>query len=68
MKAALAKIAVIVVLAIGLFVPVLMIQNLVAERQQRRDEAVNGIAEGWASARRSPAHMSRCPTNAAGLR
>ena len=43
MKAAAAKIAVIVVLAIALFVPVMMIQNLVAERQQRRDEAVNGI-------------------------
>jgi inner membrane protein len=47
MKAAAAKIVVIVVLAIALFVPVVMIQNLVAERQQRRDEAVNGIAEGW---------------------
>ncbi|HEY1290649.1 MAG TPA: cell envelope integrity protein CreD [Burkholderiales bacterium] len=47
MKTALAKIAVIVVLAVALFVPVAMIQSLVAERQQRRDEAVNGIAEGW---------------------
>ena len=47
MKAAVAKIVVIVVLAIALFVPVAMIQSLVAERQQRRDEAVNGIAEGW---------------------
>ena len=47
MKAAATKIVVIVVLAVALFVPVLMIQNLVAERQQRRDEAVNGIAEGW---------------------
>jgi inner membrane protein len=47
MKAAAAKIAVIVGLAIALFVPVVMIQSLVAERQQRRDEAVNGIAEGW---------------------
>jgi len=46
-KTALAKIVVIVVLAIALFVPVVMIQSLVAERQQRRDEAVNGIAEGW---------------------
>src|SRR5262245_12887376 len=42
-----AKIAIIAALAIALFIPVLMIQNLVAERQQRRDEAVNGIAEGW---------------------
>lgn len=47
MKTAAAKIAVIAALAIGLFIPVVMIQNLVAERQQRRDEAVNGIAEGW---------------------
>ena len=47
MKAAAIKIAVIVVLAVALFVPVAMIQSLVAERQQRRDEAVNGIAEGW---------------------
>jgi inner membrane protein len=47
MKAAATKIVVIVVLAVALFVPVLMIQGLVAERQQRRDEAVNGIAEGW---------------------
>ena len=41
------KFGVIVVLAVALFVPVAMIQNLVAERQQRRDEAVKGIAEGW---------------------
>ena len=47
MRAAATKIVVIVVLAVALFVPVLMIQGLVAERQQRRDEAVNGIAEGW---------------------
>ena len=47
MKAAVTKITVIVVLAVALFVPVAMIQSLVAERQQRRDEAVNGIAEGW---------------------
>jgi inner membrane protein len=46
MKAA-AKVAMIAGLAIALFVSVLMIQNLVSERQQRRNEAVNGIAEGW---------------------
>jgi inner membrane protein len=46
MKAA-ARIAMIALLAIALFIPVVMIQNLVADRQQRRDEAVNGIAEGW---------------------
>jgi inner membrane protein len=42
-----AKIGMIALLAGALFIPVVMIQNLVAERQQRRDEAVNGIAEGW---------------------
>jgi inner membrane protein len=47
MKAAAAKVAMIGLLAIALLVPVLLIQNLVAERQQRRDEAVKGIAEGW---------------------
>jgi inner membrane protein len=47
MKAAAIKIGLIVVLASALVVPVFLIQNLVAERQQRRDEAVNGIAEGW---------------------
>ena len=43
----LVKIAVIVLLALVLFVPVTMIQSLVYERQQRRNEAVAGIAEGW---------------------
>jgi inner membrane protein len=47
MKTAVAKVAVIVLLAIGLVVPVFLIQSLVAERQQRRDEALKGIAEGW---------------------
>jgi inner membrane protein len=48
MKLAIAvKVAVIGVLALALLVPVSMIQNLVAERQARRDEAVAGIAEGW---------------------
>src|SRR5262249_8334614 len=41
------KIAVIFVLALALFIPVSMIQSLVYERQQRRNEAVAGIAEGW---------------------
>jgi inner membrane protein len=45
--AVIAKIAVIAGLALALLVPVLMIQNLVLERQARRDEAVSGIAEGW---------------------
>jgi inner membrane protein len=45
--AAVAKLAVIGVLALGLLIPVLMIQSLVFERQARRDEAVSGIAEGW---------------------
>ena len=47
MKAAAAKVAMIGLLAIALVVPVFLIQNLVAERQQRRDEALKGIAEGW---------------------
>jgi len=48
MKLAIAiKVAVIGMLALVLFVPVGMIQSLVAERQARRDEAVAGIAEGW---------------------
>jgi inner membrane protein len=34
-------------LALVLMIPVGMIQNLVAERQQRKNEAVAGIAEGW---------------------
>jgi inner membrane protein len=42
-----AKIAVIAALALGLLIPVLMIQSLVLERQARRDVAVSGIAEGW---------------------
>ncbi len=41
------KTLVAVALSVALFLPVLMIQNLVAERQARRDEAVAGIAEGW---------------------
>ena len=42
-----AKFLLVGLLALLLFVPVLMIQNLVAERQQRRNEVVHGIAEGW---------------------
>ena len=45
--AAAAKPAVIALLALVLFVPVTMIQGLIAERQARRDEAVSGIAQGW---------------------
>jgi inner membrane protein len=45
--AAAAKPAVIALLALVLFVPVGMIQGLIAERQARRDEAVAGIARGW---------------------
>ena len=44
--AAAAKPAVIALLALALFVPVTMIQGLIAERQARRDEAVAGIAQG----------------------
>ena len=42
-----AKPAVIALLALLLFVPVSMIQGLIAERQARRDEALTGIAQGW---------------------
>jgi inner membrane protein len=42
-----AKPAVIALLALALFVPVTMIQGLIAERQARRNEAVEGIAQGW---------------------
>ena len=45
--AAAAKPAVIALLALVLFVPVTMIQGLIAERQARRNEAVEGIAQGW---------------------
>ena len=45
--AAAAKFALTALLALALLVPVLMIQNLVAERQARRNEAVAAIAEGW---------------------
>lgn len=41
------KIALVGALALVLFLPVTMIQGLVAERQLRRDQAVHGIAEGW---------------------
>jgi inner membrane protein len=42
-----AKTAVIAGLALALLVPVLLIQNLVHERQAYRNEVVAGIAEGW---------------------
>jgi inner membrane protein len=44
---AVVKPVVIGALALVLFVPVSMIQGLIAERQARRNEAVAGIAEGW---------------------
>jgi inner membrane protein len=45
--AAAARPAMIALLALALFIPVSMIQNLVGERQARRNEAVAGIADGW---------------------
>jgi len=42
-----AKFILVGLLALLLCVPVLMIRNLVFERQQTRHEVVNGIAEGW---------------------
>jgi inner membrane protein len=44
---ALAKPALVALLALVLFVPVGWIQGLVAERQARSAQAVAGIAEGW---------------------
>lgn len=41
------KTLVIAGLALGLCVPVAMIRDLIGERQARRHEAVQGIAEGW---------------------
>jgi inner membrane protein len=41
------KALIVIVLALILMVPVNMIQNLVAERQARANEAIAGIAEGW---------------------
>ena len=34
-------------MALAFFVPVSMLQGLVSERQARRNEAVDGIAQGW---------------------
>jgi inner membrane protein len=47
MKLLALKPAVIALLALALFVPVTMIQGLIAEREMRRNEAVAGIAQGW---------------------
>jgi inner membrane protein len=47
MRSNVVKVALIALLATALFIPVVMIQDLVGERQARRDEAVTGIAEGW---------------------
>src|SRR5712671_7977630 len=47
MKSNFVKVVLIALLAIALFIPVLMIQSLVGERQARRNEAVAGIAQGW---------------------
>ncbi len=46
-RALLLKTLVVTALALVLMVPVGMIQNLVAERQARANEAIAGIAEGW---------------------
>src|SRR5689334_10443948 len=42
-----AKFILVGLLALLLSIPVLMIRNLVFERQQTRNEVVQGIAEGW---------------------
>jgi len=45
--AAATKPAAIAALALLLYIPVTMIQGLIAERQARNQEAVRGIADGW---------------------
>ena len=46
-RAQLLKTLVVAGLALALLVPVAMIRDLIGERQARRNEAVQGIAEGW---------------------
>jgi len=46
-RSLLAKCLVVAALALVLMIPITMIQNLVAERRSRADEAITGIAEGW---------------------
>ena len=41
------RLAIVAALCAALFIPVQMIQGLVAERQARHGEAIAGIAEGW---------------------
>jgi inner membrane protein len=41
------KAVLVAALSFLMMIPVWMIRDLVAERQARRNEAVNGIAEGW---------------------
>ena len=50
MKNTVLKIVTVALLALALFIPVNMIQGLVAERQARSNEALAGIAEGWGKA------------------
>ena len=46
-RPAMQKAALIAVLAILLLIPVSMIKDLIGERQVRRNDAVQGIAQGW---------------------
>ena len=46
-RSLLLKTLIVGALALLLMIPVSMIQNLVAERQARANEAIAGIAEGW---------------------
>jgi inner membrane protein len=46
-RSLLLKIVIVAALGAALYVPILMIQGLVFERQMRRNEAVGGIAHGW---------------------
>ena len=46
-KELMVKVGTVALLALVLLLPIGMIRDLVSERQGRRDEAVNGIAEAW---------------------
>ena len=58
--AAAVKAVAIGALALVLFVPVSMIQGLIAERQARRNEAVAGITEGWGGRPAAPLRGVGC--------
>lgn len=46
-KSVMGKIAVIVILTLGLLIPLSMIGGVISERQGRKDEVINEIADTW---------------------